>query len=97
MREITILLGAEIEMQSAYERCADWPQAERLEARLRAALQHLREQPRSGRHYLGRFRRLLVSQSVYGLFYIVEIRRVVIHAMLDLRQDPDAIPQRLGL
>jgi plasmid stabilization system protein ParE len=96
VREIVILLGAEIEMQWAYERCADWPQAERLETQVRASLGQLQEQPYSGRHYAGRFRRLLVRQSVYGLFYIVEANRVVIHAMLDLRQDPAAILQRLS-
>jgi len=84
-------------MQSAYERCADWPQAEKLEANVRAGLQQLGEQPASGRHFAGRFRRLLVSQTVYGIFYIIEAHRVVIHAMLDLRRDPETILRRLGL
>ncbi len=96
MCEDVILLGAEIEIQNAYERCADWPQAERLEEQVLAALHQLGEQPRSGRYFVGNFRRLVVTHSVYGLFYIVESRRVIVHALLDLRQDPNAIFRRLG-
>ena len=40
-------------------------------------------------------RRLLGPKSRYGLFYVVEKRGIVIHALLDLRQNPEAIWKRL--
>lgn len=38
---------------------------------------------------------LLGPQRRYGLFYVVENRGIVIHALLDMRQNPEAIWQRL--
>ena len=84
-------------MQSAYERYGAAPGAARLDERIRLALRQLREQPRSGKFYAGRFRRLVVTRSPYGLFYVVENRGVVVHAFVDLRQNPDFIRRRLGL
>jgi hypothetical protein len=39
--------------------------------------------------------KLLVPDHPYGVFYAVEPSRVVIVAVLDLRQDPKAIEKRL--
>jgi hypothetical protein len=41
-------------------------------------------------------KRLLSPQNRYGLFYAVENRGIIIHALLDLRQDPESIRKRLG-
>jgi len=95
--EVTVLLGAEIEMQAAYERCWTEGQADEIEGRFRSALQQLGNHPRSGKLYVGRFHRLVVSRTDYGFFYVVETRGVVIHALLDLRQSPANIRRRLGL
>lgn len=43
----------------------------------------------------GKVRRVLVFNRHYGLFYVAERRGVVLHALLDLRQDPTAIMRRL--
>lgn len=51
--------------------------------------------PSIGRHR-GPFRKLLVSGYPYGVFYALRPSRVVIVAVLDLRQDPGAIDKRLG-
>jgi plasmid stabilization system protein ParE len=40
-------------------------------------------------------RRLLGPQNRYGLFYVIEKRGILIHALLDLRQDPQTIWKRL--
>lgn len=97
MHEVTLLLGATIDFQSAYERCADEQSADRLEAKLCAALRQLAHHPWSSSEMERGFRRLLVPRTVYGLFYVVEGHRVAVHALLDLRQDPTSIRQRLGL
>lgn len=97
MREVTILLGAELEIQRACERCSSERTAEALYSKILAALDQLAAQPASGRHFAGSFHRLLVSRSTYGLFYVIENRGVVVHALLDLRQSPARIMQRLDL
>ena len=97
MREVIVLLGAEIEIQAAYERCWSQRQADDLDSRFRAALVQLGAQPRSGRPYGGKFHRLVVSRTDYGFFYIIELRGVVVHALLDLRQSSETIRRRLGL
>jgi hypothetical protein len=43
-----------------------------------------------------RLRRVLVFNRLYGLFYVVEPRGVILHALLDLRQDPEQIQRRIG-
>lgn len=43
-----------------------------------------------------RIRRLLLGPQLrYGLFYVEENRRIMIHALLDMRQDPQAIQSRI--
>ena len=41
------------------------------------------------------FRRLLLASLPFGIFYEVAGRRVIIHAILDLRQNPEFILKRL--
>ena len=38
-----------------------------------------------GRLYRGRYRRLLIPRYPFGVFYVVESYRIVIHAVPDLR------------
>ena len=52
--------------------------------------------PRIGRPHRGVYRKLLVPDHLYGIFYAVEPSGVVNVAVLDLRQDPKAIEGRLG-
>ena len=51
--------------------------------------------PRIGRPHRGVYRKLLVPEHPYGVFYVAEPSRVVVVAVLDLRQDPEAIERRL--
>ena len=43
----------------------------------------------------GNIRQVLVFKRHFGLFYVVEPRGIILHALLDLRQDPKSIMQRL--
>ena len=43
----------------------------------------------------GKVRRVLVFNRFYGLFYVVENRGLILHALLDLRQDPESVMRRL--
>ncbi len=44
----------------------------------------------------GKIRCVLVFKRHFGLFYVVERRGIILHALLDLRQNPKIISQRLG-
>lgn len=45
--------------------------------------------------YRGFIRRVLVFKRHYGLFYSVETRGIILHAVEDLRRDPERIAKRL--
>jgi plasmid stabilization system protein ParE len=69
-----------------------------LEDPLQAAMNLLSEHPEVGAQVRGlpRIRRWLMGpQRRYGLFYVVESRGLLIHALLDLRQSPEFIRKRL--
>jgi len=61
------------------------------------ATQLLERHPEIGKRFGGAFRRLVLRKWNVGVFYTVSGRRVFIHAIADLRQDPAAIMRRLGL
>ena len=41
------------------------------------------------------YRRLLVPQFPYGVFYSIEASRLIVTAVIDIRQDPQTILRRL--
>lgn len=88
--EVIWLSGAEQEMLYLYALRGD-----SFYARVHQAITQLRHMPDSGPAYLGRFRRLVLTGSPYGLFYCVEGRRLVISALQDLRASPETIRARL--
>jgi plasmid stabilization system protein ParE len=65
---------------------------------LMQGLKLLSENPSLGRRLAQRsnVRRLLIGPDFrHGLFYVVETRGIIVHALLDLRQDPALILRRL--
>ncbi len=64
---------------------------------LDASLELLRSFPEMAPMYSKPFRRLLVGRGKAGVFYVVENRGIIVHAVQDLRQDPRQIRRRLGL
>lgn len=97
MRDLIFLLGAETDIQLAYNRLEDFQEGRGTVFMqcLDAAFSHLRLHPESGPSYHAPYRRLLVSKFPYGIFYEVQARRVVIAAIVDLLQNPNAIRHRL--
>jgi plasmid stabilization system protein ParE len=88
-------LGADADLQEIYETLGE-PQANEFLLRLDAALTLLRIFPEQGPVYSANHRRLLVGrQRFHGLYYSIEGRRIVISAIVDLRQDPEKIAQIL--
>ncbi len=70
-----------------------------LEAPLEENLRLLRDHPELAPRVRGKpniRRKVLGYRNHLGLFYCVEKRGIIIHALLDLRQDPKMIAQRLS-
>jgi len=99
MSELVILAGDEAEVLESQARLEDAASGlgDRFNARVEEAFDRLEPHPECGPTYSGPFRRLLVRDFPFGIFYSIEGRRVIAHAVLDLRQEPRAIQQRLGL
>ena len=96
--EVVFLLSAERDLQEAY----NWVEEHRQGREqfflqdVGLSLEHLRGFPLIGRLYRGRYRRLLIPRYPFGIFYVAESNRIVIHAILDLRQDPEKFRERFS-
>src|SRR5690348_5311510 len=95
--EVVSLVGAEADVQSAYEHLESFIEGagDPFLREVDRCISLLARYPLIGRPHRGAHRKLLVSGSPYGVFYVVYPTRVVIVAVLDLRQDPEAIDRRL--
>jgi len=56
----------------------------------------LRQHPEIAPVYAGAYRRMLIRDFPYGIFYQVQPTRVIVVAILDLRQDPQRIRDKLS-
>lgn len=88
--ELVILQAAQADLLEIYVRSG-----ELAEAKIDRSLELLCEQPRMGSVFDGDLRRLVVSGSPFGVFYFVYPARIVVAAVLDLRQEPEWIRKRL--
>lgn len=100
MAEVILLRAAEadlVEIYSAlFEKNPDL--AEAFSVSVDRAISDLDKHPSIGAVFEGSFRRKLLPRFYqYGVFYIEEGHRIVIHAILNLSQDPDHISRRLGM
>ena len=91
------LLGAEIDIQQAYEQFEEWSEGhgDRFLRELEAAVRLISDHPASARLHLDDYRRSVIIHFPRAIFYVVESDRIVIHAVMDVRQDPLAIVRRL--
>jgi toxin ParE1/3/4 len=88
--EVVLLLSAERDLQEAYS----WVEEHRRgreqfflqDVELR--LEHLKKFPLIGRLYRGRYRRLLIPRYPFGIFYVVESNRIVVHAFGKTAETP---------
>lgn len=97
MTDLILLLQADHDIQTAFNRYEEFQEG-RGEVFLRhvdAALTLLRQHPEIAPVYEGRYRRMLIRDFPYGIFYEVQPKRIVIGAIMDLRQDPGTIRQKL--
>lgn len=91
MNEIVILQSAEADWYSIYVRLGD-----KFDQAFLRAVQFLSDNHEMGpRVQATDYRRLLIPETPYGIFYSITGTRVLIAAILDLRQDPEQIKRRL--
>lgn len=89
--EIVLLQGAQGDLIGIYGGLG-----ERIYHRVDNALGILRVFPEAGpMHFKGRIRRLVVTRTNLGIFYSVAGGRVLVGAILDLRQSTEVIASRL--
>jgi plasmid stabilization system protein ParE len=99
MIPLILLLQADLDIQSAYNLYEDF-QAGRGELFLRQldlALGLMRRNPQIGKAYAKAYRRMLIRGFPYGIFYQQQPTRIIVAAIMDLRQDPRVIRRKLGI
>lgn len=97
MIELILLLQADFDIQSAFARYEEF-QAGRGEVFMRqldAAITLLRQYPEIAPVYHVPYRRMLLRDFPYGIFYQLQSKRLIVVAILDLRQDPKSLQHRL--
>src|SRR3954453_14258036 len=96
--ELVFLLSADRDIQTAFNLYEDWQEGRGtiFMQHLDAAFEHVRSFPEIGPVFRGRYRRLLVPRFPYGIFYVIEQNRIIVTAVLDLRQDPKTIVGRVA-
>jgi hypothetical protein len=95
--ELILLARAEAEVLETQARLEDVAigLGERFNTRVEEALEQLIEFPQIGSIYFAPYRRLLVRDFPFGVFYAIDGRRIIVHTVLDLRQSPEAIARKL--
>ena len=68
---------------------------ERFTRQLDGTLQSLRRHPQMAPMFERPMRRLVAGTSGYGLFYTLEPRGIIVHALLHLSQSPETIRARI--
>ena len=97
--ELIFLRGAESDLIEIYSRYLDRSAeaADRFYEFTDSRLDLLQISPELAPVYESPYRRLVLGRYPYEVFYSIENRRIVIAAILDLRQNPQQIRKRLGL
>ena len=97
MSELVFLFSADADIQTAYEFYEAYQEGRGgvFMRHLDVAFGCLRTFPEIAPPIHEAHRRLLVHSFPYGVFYTIEGRRIIIAAVMDLRQDPEIIRRRL--
>lgn len=97
MKELIFLLQADADIQAAFERYENYQGRRGLVflRRLDAALELLKRLPEIGPPFLRPYRRLLIRDFPFGIFYEVNPTRIIVVGVMDLRQNPRTIRKKL--
>jgi toxin ParE1/3/4 len=94
---VILLLQADSDIQGAFNRYEEYQEGrgEVFMRHLDVALGLIARHPEIAPIYRGPYRRMLMREFPYGIFYSVQSSRVIVAAVMDLRQDVEAISKRL--
>ena len=95
-RELIWTKAAEADLQTIYEyhEESETGHGDRFLALIDDALELLRVFPEMAPVYSPPFRRLLFASRYHGIFYVIEDRGIIVHAVADLRRDPAELKAR---
>jgi hypothetical protein len=95
--ELVLLARAEAEVLTMQARMEETLEGlgDRFNQRVEETLDQLLDFPQSGPVFVGSFRRILVRDFPVGIFYSIEGRRLIVQAVLDLRQNRESIERKL--
>lgn len=99
MSELTILRGADGDLVELYNKYEDGSPGlgAAFDRDFQKICRLLQENPKLGPKWQGGFRRLFLRHWNLGIFYDLSGGRILIHAIMDVRQDPNYVARRLGL
>lgn len=99
MIELIFLFQAESDIQSAFNRYEEIQRGrgDVFLRQLELALSFIRRNPETPRIYQLPYRRMLIRDFPFGIFFQTQKDRIVVAAILDLRQSPESIRRNLGL
>ena len=97
MAEVVTLAGADDDLQAIFNMLEDRHEGRGREFiwKVDHELDWLRKFGGSRSFYREPFRKHRVPGTPFAIFYVSEPRGVMVHSILDLRQDPNAIYRRL--
>jgi plasmid stabilization system protein ParE len=97
MPEIVWKQGAENDLLHIFADLEDRSEGtgERFVQKLDFTLEHLRVHPEIAPLFEEPMRRLVIGSTGYGLFYSVEARGIIVHALIHLSKDPEAIREKI--
>jgi plasmid stabilization system protein ParE len=95
MLDVVWTRGAEADLQNAYGEAEEAKgSGDELLRLVDAAIELLKQFPEMAPFYDRPFRRLLIKDGRHGLFYTIEDRGIILHALADLRRDPEELRKR---
>ena len=94
---VEYLSGAEADLQNIFNDCENYQEGFGVEflTAVEAYLTRLATFPESAPVYLRNVRRQVMQRFPYGIFYEPQPKRILVFAVLDLRQDERQIRRRL--
>ncbi|MDB6070021.1 MAG: toxin, RelE family [Verrucomicrobiales bacterium] len=97
MSRIVHLPAADIDIQNAYEYYENLlgGRGVLFLMKLNSAYETINRFPESGRIIHGTHRRFLISNFPYAIYYTPYAERIIVAAILDVRQRPEMIRRRL--
>jgi plasmid stabilization system protein ParE len=97
MPEIIWKQGAENDLLQIFADLEDYSEGagERLVRKLDLTLENLKIHSEIAPIFESPVRRLVIGSSGYGLFYSVETRGVIVHALIHLSKNPETIREKI--